>query len=153
MTDSRKAMMQVEFRLPSQQKVVGFVITLRYSKQDPLAVEISLPTSATANLYWALATHPFFGSQSSRPYTVSRDLLYDGMFGLEGEGSAVVWPSQQDNDEVVFLGLRNTLGEALLAFPAGALADFLIGTYSLVQRGTEQLDSSWCDLLLERPAA
>ena len=95
---------------------------LRYSAQDPLAVEALFDDGRPDPVRWVLA----------------RDLLSAGLDRRTGDGDVIVWPTQDALDRsAVHLRLRSPNGDALLEAPADAVAAFLAETARLVPLGTE----------------
>ncbi|MGL5829771.1 MAG: SsgA family sporulation/cell division regulator [Angustibacter sp.] len=94
--------------------------TLRYSADDPFAVEATFRAGSDA-ISWVLG----------------RDLLNDGLMGESGEGDVRVWPAIEDRTRVVMLELTSPDGRALLAADAASLEAFLQRTYEAVPLGYE----------------
>jgi hypothetical protein len=112
---------------------VPVVADLRYSAQNPLAVEALFDDGGPDPVRWVFA----------------RDLLAAGLEQRTGDGDVVVWPTHDaDARPAVHLRLRSPNGNALLEAPAPALKEFIAATTRLVPRGTEyqHLD---IDVLLE----
>lgn len=78
---------------------------LRYSAQDPLAVEALFDEGGPDPVRWVFA----------------RDLLSAGLDRRTGDGDVIVWPTQDAQDRpVVHLRLRSPNGDALLEASADA---------------------------------
>jgi Streptomyces sporulation and cell division protein, SsgA len=98
------------------------VADLRYSAQDPLAVEALFDDGGPDPVRWVFA----------------RDLLAAGLDRRTGDGDVVIWPTQDAQARpAVHLRLRSPSGDALLEAPADAVAEFLAATTRLVPPGTE----------------
>lgn len=98
------------------------VAELRYSGQDPLAVEALFDDGSPHPIRWVFA----------------RDLLAAGLDRRTGDGDVVVWPTQDAQDRpAVHLRLRSPNGDALLEAPVDAVAAFLAETARLVPLGAE----------------
>ncbi|MGH8825549.1 MAG: SsgA family sporulation/cell division regulator [Jiangellaceae bacterium] len=98
------------------------VAELRYSAQDPLAVEALFDDGSPDPVRWVFA----------------RDLLAAGLHRRTGGGDVVVWPTQDaEARPAVHLRLRSPHGDALLEAPADALEEFLAATARVVAPGTE----------------
>jgi hypothetical protein len=98
------------------------VAELRYSAQDPLAVEALFDDGSPELVHWVFA----------------RDLLAAGLDRRTGDGDVVVWPTQDTQARpAVHLRLRSPSGDALLEAPADSVAEFLTETARLVPPGTE----------------
>jgi hypothetical protein len=101
---------------------IPVVAELRYSAQDPLAVEALFDDGTPDPVRWVFA----------------RDLLAAGLDRRTGDGDVVIWPTQDAQAHpAVHLRLRSPNGDALLEAPADAVADFLAATARLVPPGTE----------------
>ncbi len=95
---------------------------LRYTAQDPLAVEALFDDGSAEPVRWVFA----------------RDLLAEGLDRRSGDGDVVVWPTQDAQARpAVHLRLRSPNDAALLEAPADALGEFLAATALLVPPGTE----------------
>ncbi len=100
---------------------VPLPVTMRYDSRDPYAVHATFRTGRGEGVEWVFA----------------RDLLAAGMSRHVGEGDVRVWPGSQDGVEVVYIALTSPDGEALLAAPAGELAEFVRRAQALVPDGSE----------------
>ena len=78
---------------------------LRYSSQDPLAVEALFDDGGDEPVRWVFA----------------RDLLSSGLDHRSGDGDVVVWPTHDaDGTRAVHLRLRSPHGDALLEASAAS---------------------------------
>ncbi len=95
---------------------------LRYTAQDPLAVEALFDDGSAEPVRWVFA----------------RDLLADGLNRRSGDGDVVVWPTQDAQARpAVHLRLRSPHGDALVEASADALEEFIAATARLVLPGSE----------------
>lgn len=93
---------------------------LEYRRDQPYTVTATFRTGPDGGVQWLFA----------------RDLLIEGMFRPAGLGDIRIMPHESDPD-VVVIELRSPDGHAVLAAPAGSLADFLSATYLVVGVGME----------------
>ncbi len=93
-------------------------VGVRYDESDPLVVQLHFNPPTAAPLVW----------------TVSRELLLDGLDRPSGQGDVLVRPL--DGPEVLIV-LRSPCGEARLYAPAAALEAVLLRTDLLVPVGEE----------------
>jgi hypothetical protein len=95
---------------------------LRYTTQDPLAVEALFDDGGDEPVRWVFA----------------RDLLSSGLDHRSGDGDVVVWPTHDaDGTRAVHLRLRSPHGDALLEASADSIQEFLVATWRLVPPGAE----------------
>jgi len=104
-------------------------VELAYTTADPLVVELTFLLPGDLPVTW----------------TISRELLLDGISAPTGEGDVHVCP-HPDDPELVRIALRAPGGEALLTARIPALHEVLLRTDLLVPFGEEWTDS---DLDLE----
>jgi hypothetical protein len=112
----------IELRLVvSGQGSVPVPAMLRYDVSDPYAIAITFSTGPGGDVRWVFA----------------RDLMADGLERPTGDGDVVVWPSESEGREVVYVSLSSPEGQALFEGPRRPVAAFVHQTYGLVPRGLE----------------
>ncbi|MFH8562314.1 SsgA family sporulation/cell division regulator [Streptomyces sp. NPDC017988] len=100
----------------------GLPVVLRYSAEDPLAVQITFPSSASldgAEVTWIFA----------------RRLLEDGLGAPAGSGDVHIWPCGRARTVLEF---HSHQGLALVQFDKIALRRFLLRSYAVVPEGGEE---------------
>ncbi len=97
---------------------------LRYSIDDPYAVQVSFHTGAGAD-------------GDVVEWTFARTLLSEGVSSAVGDGDVQVWPSTADGHPLVCLSLSSPSGRALFEVPLSGLVEFLTQTFVSVPSGTE----------------
>lgn len=100
-----------------QVDVVGH---LRYCLDDPYAVSAVFRVGTSDGVEWLFA----------------RDLLVEGLIGPAGDGDIRITQDEADGDSII-IELRGPDRCAVLAVPAGSLAEFLTATYAVVGVGEE----------------
>jgi Streptomyces sporulation and cell division protein, SsgA len=117
--------------------VVPLTADLRYSRQDPYAVRMSLDTYLDEPVRWIL----------------SRDLLTAALHAPEGIGDVRAWPSAEPGagEKVLNIELGPPSGSARFEVSAAEIGAFLAQTYELVPAGQESgylnLDAGLAELL------
>ncbi|AZM57154.1 SsgA family sporulation/cell division regulator [Streptomyces sp. WAC 01529] len=97
-------------------------VVLRYSAEDPLAVQITFPSEASLDgmeVTWIFA----------------RQLLEDGLSAPAGGGDVHIWPCGRARTVMEFHSLE---GLALVQFDDLALRRFLAQSYAVVPAGGEE---------------
>ncbi|MGA4845057.1 SsgA family sporulation/cell division regulator [Streptomyces sp. G5(2025)] len=97
-------------------------VVLRYMAEDPLAVQITFPSSASldgAEVTWVFA----------------RQLLEDGLGAPAGSGDVHIWPCGRARTVLEF---HSHQGLALVQFDKIALRRFLTRSYAMVPAGGEE---------------
>ncbi|MGW0856629.1 SsgA family sporulation/cell division regulator [Streptomyces sp. NPDC002690] len=105
-----------------------------YDTSDPLAVTLNLDTEGPRPVRWVFC----------------RDLLADGMAARRGEGSVVLWPLLDGDDErFSSFCVRVGAGDrtALFEIPVEPVCRWLASTWALVPRGTELDGVDWDELV------
>ncbi|MFI0509084.1 hypothetical protein RKD19_007559 [Streptomyces canus] len=100
--------------------------TLRYGSADPLAVCVDFPPEVCLDGQGAT-------------WTFARALLAEGLSGPAGGGDVHIWPCGRDTTVVEF---HSPYGLALLQFPTDVLRGFLLGTYTVVGAGQEDVEEA-----------
>ncbi|MGK3941608.1 SsgA family sporulation/cell division regulator [Streptomyces caeruleatus] len=100
--------------------------TLRYGSADPLAVCVDFPPEVCLDGQGAT-------------WTFARALLAEGLSGPAGGGDVHIWPCGRDATVVEF---HSPYGLALLQFPTDVLRGFLLGTYTVVGAGQEDVEEA-----------
>ncbi|WP_189192438.1 SsgA family sporulation/cell division regulator [Streptomyces albiflavescens] len=101
-------------------------VEFHYTEADPLVVLMEL--------------HPPEGGVV--PWTLSRDLLFDGTEEPSGMGDVRLWPSLARGRRVVHMRLEGHDRSCLLQIDRGQLEKWLLETFDRVHPGTE---FSWMD--------
>jgi hypothetical protein len=110
----------VQLRLVTQDGAVHVPAELSYDPSDPYAV-----------------TATFRSECDAVAWTFSRELLDEGLTGPAGEGDVAVWPSNEDDGEIVCIALSSPFGHALLEARRHEVEAFVVRSFSSVPRGTE----------------
>ncbi|MEU1027045.1 SsgA family sporulation/cell division regulator [Streptomyces sp. NPDC005904] len=121
--------MAVTLQQPTRARLVapdgheyGLPVVLRYSAEDPLAVQITFPSEASLDgmeVTWIFA----------------RQLLEDGLSAPAGGGDVRIWPCGWARTVLEF---HSHQGMALVQFDRIALRRFLARSYSVVPDGEEE---------------
>ncbi|MGW7694685.1 SsgA family sporulation/cell division regulator [Streptomyces asiaticus] len=110
---------------------------LRYERDDPFAVHISFPPSASLD-------------GSAVEWTFGRELLAAGLRGPAGSGDVQMWPSGPQGTVLEFHAPE---GMAMVQFDTADLRRFLGRSYAVVPEGSEagelDLDEGLASLLRE----
>ncbi|WP_413802217.1 SsgA family sporulation/cell division regulator [Streptomyces iranensis] len=108
---------------------------LRYERDDPFAVRVSFPPSASLD-------------GSAVEWTFGRELLAAGLRGPAGSGDVQMWPSGPQGTVLEFHAPE---GMAMVQFDTGDLLRFLGRSYTIVPEGSEagelDLDEGLASLL------
>ncbi|MEZ0068400.1 hypothetical protein ABIA32_004425 [Streptacidiphilus sp. MAP12-20] len=109
-------------------------------------VSFQVPVRLTFNRVtpWAIQLTFFLPGDEPVQWTVSRELLLDGLSDVAGEGDIQVRPLEWQDGELVAITLRSPEGEAELIAPLVALHAFLLRTDMLTPFGEEFTDE-WLD--------
>ncbi|MFD6530990.1 SsgA family sporulation/cell division regulator [Streptomyces sp. NPDC060184] len=105
-----------------------------YDTSDPLAVTLELDTGGPRPVRWVFC----------------RQLLADGMTARSGEGSVVLWPLLDADDErFSSFCVRVGAGDrtALFEIPVEPVGRWLARTWAMVPRGTELDGVDWDELV------
>ncbi|CDR05397.1 SsgA family sporulation/cell division regulator [Streptomyces iranensis] len=94
---------------------------LRYERDDPFAVRVSFPPSASLD-------------GSAVEWTFGRELLAAGLRGPAGSGDVQMWPSGPQGTVLEFHAPE---GMAMVQFDTGDLLRFLGRSYAVVPEGSE----------------
>ncbi|MGW3953669.1 SsgA family sporulation/cell division regulator [Streptomyces sp. NPDC004752] len=108
-------------------------VALRYCRADPLAVHIDFPSLVSPDgedMTWSFA----------------RELLTEGLHHPAGIGDVYIWPCAPAHTIIEFRGLD---GRAVAKFDTSVLRRFLLRSYTVVDRGGEDVEPA----LEERLAA
>jgi hypothetical protein len=116
--------------------IVPLTADLRYSRQDPYAIRMSLDTGLEEPVVWAL----------------DRDLLTAALHAPEGIGDVRLWPSvTPGGDKLLNIELGPPSGYARFEASAAEIGAFLARTYELVPAGQESaclnIDAELTELL------
>lgn len=110
---------------------------LRYEREDPFAVRVSFPPTASLD-------------GAAVEWTFGRELLTAGLRGPAGSGDVLVWPCGPQRTVLEFHAPE---GMAMVQFDTDDLRRFLNRSYALVPEGSESarldLDHSLAALLRE----
>ncbi|MGV9878529.1 SsgA family sporulation/cell division regulator [Streptomyces sp. NPDC003006] len=100
----------------------GLSVVLRYSAEDPFAVQLTFPSEASLDgmeVTWIFA----------------RQLLEDGLRAPAGSGDVHIWPCGRARTVMEFHAYH---GLALVQFDRIALRRFLMRSYAVVPAGGEE---------------
>ena len=118
-------------RLCHRDGTVSVPVTMVWSSDDPLAVELRLKEGLSVAVWF-----------------VARDLLADGLIMAAGVGDVRVKPYERDPDWML-LTLDSPDGRADLLVPVDALGVFLADTFDEVPLGAEMIpDEAFLELLI-----
>ncbi|WP_432040224.1 SsgA family sporulation/cell division regulator [Streptomyces cucumeris] len=113
---------------------------LRYEPDDPFAVRVSFPPSASLD-------------GTTVEWTFGRELLAAGLRGPAGNGDVQMWPCGPQRTVLEFHAPE---GMAMVQFDTGDLLRFLGRSYTVVPEGSEigqlNLDDGLASLLGDAPA-
>lgn len=114
---------------------VPLVASLHYSAADPYAIRMAFHVGGDDPVEWIFA----------------RELLTAGMEAHAGEGDVRVWPSLDQDRDLVNLALSSPFGDAHFEAPRSATAAFLSRTFEMIAAGAESefldVDDELDDLL------
>jgi hypothetical protein len=114
---------------------VPLVASLHYSAADPYAIRMAFHVGGDDPVEWIFA----------------RELLTAGMEAHAGEGDVRVWPSLDQDRDLLNLALSSPFGDAHFEAPRSATAAFLSRTFEMIAAGAESefldVDDELDDLL------
>lgn len=110
-------------RLITRHQEVAVPVTLRYTREDPLAVQLVFPGCATLD-----------GEKAA--WTFSRALLEDGLDAPSGLGRVHIWPCGPSH---TIVELHAAEGVAMIRFDSATLHRFLTRSYTVTEPGGEAL--------------
>jgi hypothetical protein len=115
----------VPMRMHTSERDPGQPLTARFTywPLDPYAVEVVFRPTHSRGKKW----------------TLSRELLLDGLDHSVGDGDVIIWPEtgSASQDPNTFIRLRSSRSTALLSAPRTELKTYLDATQKNVARGEE----------------
>ncbi|WP_425245926.1 SsgA family sporulation/cell division regulator [Streptomyces sp. NEAU-NA10] len=108
-------------RLITRDQELALPVTLRYTSDDPLAVQFVFPGCATLD-----------GEPAT--WTFARTLLEEGLGAPSGVGAVHVWPCGPCH---TIVELHAAQGVAMIRFDSAALHRFLLRSYTVTEPGGE----------------
>lgn len=116
---------------PDQQILIP--VALRYGRADPLAVHIDFPSLVSPDgedMTWSFA----------------RELLAQGLYEPVGIGDVYIWPC---GPAYTIMEFRSHEGRAMAKFSTPVLRRFLLRSYTLVERGREEVEPALVERLAD----
>lgn len=107
---------------PNQQVLIP--VALRYGRTDPLAVHIDFPSLVSPD-------------DRDMTWTFARELLAQGLYQPAGIGDVYIWPC---GPAYTIMEFRGAEGRAVAKFDTSVLRRFLLRSYALVDRGSEDVE-------------
>ncbi len=130
-------------------------VPLRIALDAERSLEIGCQLSFRADEPYAVRA-TFRTGRADIQWTISRDLIAEGLVRPAGDGDVLIWP-EYGAERLVVIALRSPgQDEAVMEGDWAAVADFLDKTYRIVEFGTESeyLDlDSWIDRILDQGLA
>ncbi|SEL61349.1 SsgA family sporulation/cell division regulator [Streptacidiphilus jiangxiensis] len=119
-------------------------ITMELATTAGLSYQIPVRLAFHQATSWAIELTFFLPGDEPVQWTVSRELLLDGLSTVAGEGDVRVRPLEWEDDDLVAITLRSPEGEAELIAPLTALHAYLLRTDMMTPFG-EEFSDEWLD--------
>ncbi|MEY9875456.1 hypothetical protein ABH931_004957 [Streptacidiphilus sp. MAP12-33] len=119
-------------------------ITMELATTAGLSYQIPVRLAFHQATPWAIELTFFLPGDEPVRWTVSRELLLDGLSTVAGEGDIQVRPLEWHDDDLVAITLRSPEGEAELIAPLTALHAYLLRTDMMIPFG-EEFSDEWLD--------
>jgi hypothetical protein len=119
-------------------------ITMELATAFGLSYRIPVELAFHQATPWAVELTFFLPGDEPVHWTVSRELLLDGLSTVAGEGDIQVRPLERQDADLVSITLRSPDGAAELIAPLTALHAYLLRTDMMIPFG-EEFDEEWLD--------
>lgn len=119
-------------------------ITMELATAGGLSYRIAVRLAFHQATPWAVELTFLLPGDEPVRWTVSRELLLDGLSTVAGEGDIRIQPLDWHDGDLVAISLRSPEGEAELIAPLVALHAFLLRTDMMTPFG-EEFSEEWLD--------
>jgi hypothetical protein len=119
-------------------------ITMELATAAGLRYQIPVELTFRQATPWAIELTFFLPGDEPVHWTVSRELLLDGLRTVAGEGDIQVRPLEWHDGDLVAITLRSPEGEAELIAPLAALHAYLLRSAMLTPFG-EEFSEEWLE--------
>jgi hypothetical protein len=119
-------------------------ITMELATAAGLGYRIPVRLSFHRATSWAIELTFLLPGDEPVRWTVSRELLLDGLSTVAGEGDVQVRPLEWHDGDLVAISLRSPDGEAELLAPLAALHAYLVRTDMMTPFG-EEFSDEWLE--------